>query len=281
MKKGLLFLVCGFLFAYGRAQYCGHFGNPSGPGQCNHHGVQAPKGFSPAYDSLPPFVNSIASTAVIQARFGDTVTFGGQTLTIQWTRIDSIGNLPAGLCWATDTVNNTFDTTGGCIKINGTPCDYPGQYKLNIILTVNIGVSIQTNADAAGFRYFFRLENQGDAEVPVDTSQTAANPFIPYGNSYNCFVGVNESAIQNPQFAIFPNPATTQLNITIAEELIGAQLNIYDVTGALVQTERLLTVGSQLSTGHLPPGIYIAEVNPPAGRAGTAHPAIKRRWVKM
>ncbi len=180
MKKILLSLVIAVSILEVRAQYC--WGNPSGFGQCTHHGVAAPTGITPVSDSIPPFQNGVFSEAVFQVRFNH-IQFGGQLLTVEWFRIDSIGNLPAGLCWATDTVNNTFDSTGGCIKISGTPCGYTGQYGMKIIFTAWVGVPIPTTADVAGYKQFLRLKNSGDIDIPVDTTQSLSNPILFYGNT--------------------------------------------------------------------------------------------------
>lgn len=85
---------------------------------------------------------------------------------------------------------------------------------------------------------------------------------------------IPQFAIQNPQFSLFPNPTTNQLNITIDESLVGAQLNIYSVTGALVQTAQLQTQHAAFNTQQFPSGVYIAEIK-------TRDASIKRKWVKM
>ncbi len=277
MKRGLLFLVCGFLFGVAGAQYCGQFGNPSGPNQCAPTGLTQ-SGFSPKYDSLPPVTNCVSYGQVIEFKNYDTIYFGGQNLVIQWLRFDSIGNLPDGICWATDKTNNTFNSgQTGCIKLMGNPCAAPGQYRLEFWITSKIGgMFVHSNPIDNGPDYFVRVKNPQDADTPVDTTQLNSQPFIPYGAAplcADCIYGISEG-YANPQFTISPNPTTTQLNITIDETLTGAQLNIYSITGALVKTELLLTVNSQLSTVNLPSGVYIAEVK-------TREVSIKRRWVKM
>ena len=145
----------------------------------------------------------------------DTVTFGGQHLTVQGLRIDSITGLPTNVCWATDTANNTFDSTGGCLRLNGSPCAYPGQYKPVIYISVNIGVFISTTADAAGAHVFLRVKNNGDPDTPVDTTQTSANPFITYGENSICG-GSGIANLDNSfnSLAIFPNPFAGKASVT-------------------------------------------------------------------
>src|SRR4051812_33547721 len=98
MKTSLLAFIFLFLsFSKVFPQYCGHFGNPSGPSQCTPSGTLAQAGLSPESDSLPPFLNDSISTTFIEFQNSNTMMFGGQLLTVQSFSIDSIGNLPAGL----------------------------------------------------------------------------------------------------------------------------------------------------------------------------------------
>ncbi len=45
------------------------------------------------------------------------------------------------------------------------------------------GTSVVTDGDAAGMEYFIRLNNPGDAIIPVDTTQTDSTPFLYYGGT--------------------------------------------------------------------------------------------------
>ncbi len=82
------------------------------------------------------------------------------------------------------------------------------------------------------------------------------------------------SATAYPQFTIFPNPATNQINITVDESLLGAQLNIYSLTGALITVLPLQTNNNELSTKNYPPGVYIAEIK----MKNSVH---RLKWVKI
>ncbi len=178
MKKILLFTTCFILVFSVSAQYCGN----SGSSQCTASGAVLQPGLSPMSDSLPPFVNNVASTTVIEFRNFNTVFFGGGQFTLQSLKLDSIENLPNGLCWASDKVNNTYaNSENGCIKVNGTPCDSTGQYKLRIIATAVLtnGFTVQVDASSVGLHYYVRVINSGNAITPVDTLTTI--PFVPYG----------------------------------------------------------------------------------------------------
>ncbi len=62
----------------------------------------------------------------------------------------------------------------------------------------------------------------------------------------------------NNQFAIFPNPATTQFTIANAE--IGTRINVIDITGKVLLTETVNTSTHNISTKDLVSGIYLVQL---------------------
>ncbi len=174
MKKYLLALLIAVTqISFG--QYCGG----SGPGQCAPSGTFVTPGFYPAPSDLPPFVNGQASTTVLEFKNFNVVNFQGNFYTVNSLRIDSVGNLPAGLCWATNKSNNTFiNQEQGCVRINGTPSGPVGEYKLKILVTVDVGVTLQVDAEAAGVSYYVRLIDSCQTAPAVDTLQVPT--FVAY-----------------------------------------------------------------------------------------------------
>lgn len=211
MKKHLYSLFALFLISTGAfAQYCGG----SGPGVCTP-GTLAQPGLSPESINLPPFINGQATNTTIQLKNFNQVVFGGFNLTVQSLTIDTISNLPAGLCWKTNKTNNTFaNSEDGCILVSGTTCAPPGQYKMYIIVTVNVGfTSQQVNADDAGLKYWLRVNNNGDATVAVDTNQTVPFYNVGYSQQTICtqcatFTWQTTGGVQNTSCAT-PNGAFT------------------------------------------------------------------------
>ncbi len=114
----------------------------------------------------------------------------------------------------------------------------------------------------------------------VDTLKRDADEMQSFYNSHilacrnQQTVGLSSIAKDELQILIYPNPATTQLNIQIDEPLVDTKLNIYDVTGALIQTCALAIRNSQFEIQNLSTGVYIAEIK-------TKEASVKRRWVKM
>jgi hypothetical protein len=118
----------------------------------------------------------------------DTVDYGGQIDTIQSFRIDSIANLPQGLCWTTNRANNTFVVgASGCIRISGVTYCQPGQYHLVIIGTLDIGMPIQTNLETFYRKTVIRLiATSASICQPVDTSSSCPDILLyngTYGNA--------------------------------------------------------------------------------------------------
>ncbi|HLP51501.1 MAG TPA: T9SS type A sorting domain-containing protein [Chitinophagales bacterium] len=266
MKTLYTLLIFSYLTVSLQAQYCGHTGNPSGPGQCTPTGLPY-KGFEKS-DSLEPLTNGFASTSVIQFRNYDTVYFQNQGIIIDWVQIDSIGNLPNGLCWSTNKANNRFGPGElGCIKINGTACDDPGQYCLKIIIGASIGVPTIDGPTPQGF--FLRLRNLWDAETPIDTSQTFANPVIFYGNAAACtdiMDGVKRINELEKSLAIAPNPFTNHTTVQFYSSITGNMTQtittllgneVYRKETEVIQGENRLTIDA----GNLSAGIYFYSIS--------------------
>ncbi|MCW3125662.1 MAG: hypothetical protein JWO03_1320 [Bacteroidetes bacterium] len=133
-------------------------------------------GLSPSDSALPcaPFGQVVY----------DTIYFKNFTSTagvpVNSLKFDSI-YLPAGLCWQTNKVNNTFGPgEDGVIYIYGTPTAAPGRYKLRMIIDVNIGVLL-SNQDAealAHLRYFMRISCAG-APCPYLNKTDSTSIFVP------------------------------------------------------------------------------------------------------
>lgn len=194
------------------AQYCGN----SGPTQCTPSGTLPPGSFTPNED-IPCIERGQQVNTIIEFTCYNTVSFSGQLLTFQSLRIDSISNLPPGLCWSTNSANNTFSNSqSGCIRISGVTYFTPGQYKLNIIFTANVGFMMTVNGDAAGMKVFLRLIDPAAAICPpVDTTQTSANDLIPYNGLYSNVAEVKGKmffdANQNQVFDNGEQPVKNQL----------------------------------------------------------------------
>jgi hypothetical protein len=264
MKKVIFtFLTMTAVLAGVNAQYCGG----SGPTVCNPSGTLTEPGLSPSSDSLAPVVNGIANNTTIQFKNFNQFTLSGQTVTVQSLRIDSIGNIPAGLCWQTNKTNNTFaNQEDGCIQVSGLPCANPGQYKLFILVTANIGVPIQTDADAAGLKYFVRAINDNDAVIPVDTNAVGAFNKLPgYSANAVCASGINDTENGVASLQIVPNPISSVATVTFYAEKSGTMTErITNMIGSEILNRSMdVRAGenrSEIIKGDLPSGVYFYTV---------------------
>lgn len=165
------------------AQYCG---GASGSNICTASTSLHNTGFAPREDTLPCIIIGQPYDQVIQFHTPSTFTAGGYTDNLSFLQIDTISNLPCGLCWAMGASN--FQINGnatGCIKISGTTFDAPGEYQLHIIVdatTTFLGFPTDnTDQDLAvqGLRYFLRVKFPGDTCARLDTllaGNTATHP---------------------------------------------------------------------------------------------------------
>ncbi len=265
MKKVIFTLLSfGLLSGSIFAQYCGN----SGTSVCQPSGTLSQPGLSPPSDSLPSVVNGTAPNTVIQFKNFNTFVFGGQQVTVQTLRVDTLRNLPSGLCWATNKANNTWaNQEDGCIKISGTACDNPGQYKLKIIVTANIGLDIQTDADAAGLKYFVRLINSGDSEVAVDTNQTVgfAKP-AGYSATAVCGNGIFDSELFDNSLRVTPNPFNSKALVSFNSDKSGLMTErMTNIIGSEVYRKsvevRLGENTSLIERNNLPAGVYFYSIS--------------------
>jgi hypothetical protein len=111
--------------------------------------------------------------------------------------------------------------------------------------------TIPTSLDSipAGFTGTIYLDDPTDSLAPC-----------MFSYPMSCTVGINELA-SNISFNIYPNPATTIINIDFTEiKSAVATINIYDLTGKIVRsistTERL----SSIERGDLRSGIYFIQL---------------------
>ncbi|MFN8323720.1 MAG: T9SS type A sorting domain-containing protein [Chitinophagales bacterium] len=156
------------------AQHCA---GVSGSSVCTSQTGLTLPGFYPDYQTLPCAVDGVPYDEVISFKAPTTALYQGFNATIDWIRIDSIENLPCGLCWRTNLVRDSM--LGGataCIRVTGTTFDAPGQFKMRIIISVkaHVGFISQTqvlqNAEQFGIKYWAKVKAAPNATcITVDT----------------------------------------------------------------------------------------------------------------
>ena len=72
-------------------------------------------------------------------------------------------------------------------------------------------------------------------------------------------VGINEFTRDN-LFSVYPNPAKSQINVKADAKLLGSIYTVYDNTGKLVLTGKIISENTTIELGNLSGGIYLFSV---------------------
>ena len=169
----ILLLLSSSLFA--SAQTCTGATIPS----CDVADAGDVNGFVPSAE-LPCVVQGQATEIAIP--FKVFATINGDS--VYRMRIESIGNVPCGLCWKSSNSGNVFmKDEAGCFVVRGTTTEAAGQYALNIVLsfdTANSGsfnvsnVQLSSMVSAADLVYV-RLVNENSECAPVNLNGSGLN----------------------------------------------------------------------------------------------------------
>ena len=81
-------------------------------------------------------------------------------------------------------------------------------------------------------------------------------------------VPLSVSTFLNEQFTIFPNPASNLVNITNTQNLIVEEVSIYDLSGKLLKTQKVVsTENTELNIEELAAGTYMFHIKTKEGTA--------------
>jgi len=246
------------------AQYCGG----SATSVCSPRPATDTAGLTPTPQELPCIIRGVAVDQVIFFENFKSYNLNGSNLTIDSLKLDSIGNLPAGLCWKTNKSSNTFaGGEVGCIRVTGTTTAASGQYKLKIIATVYTPLVKLTKQDAetlADLRYYVRVNCPNLTCPDVDTTNGKTTAFISYNQ--NCNVGINEASKDFNSLTVVPNPFNSSSTLSfIAEKDENYTVTITNIIGAVVATKNVsATVGPnevKIERNGLAAGVYIVNLS--------------------
>lgn len=144
-------------------------------------------GFSPPYTQLACRTQGQLVDDTIYFVPQTTIAYAGVTVIVDSVTIDSIENLPAGLCWASNKVGNTFAAGEHAVmEISGAQTGAPGQYRLRVIATVYTNLATLSNIDLGPYLneyYYLRVACANGNCLPVDTVHGINSPFIAYTGS--------------------------------------------------------------------------------------------------
>ena len=145
-------------------------------------------------------------------------------------------------------------------------------------------VNAQWELVAAGGNYY-RLRNRGTGlfldgmdrttngaacgQYANTNSTNAQWQLVPVSSSARTAEVALKSTLEADQLAeglaLYPNPVRETLHIQLGQEERLATARLFNLSGQLMMSNRLITTDSQLSVGHLQPGVYFVEVTTTTG----------------
>ena len=222
---------------------------------------------------LYPVTDSLPCTVIGQA-VADTLYFTNfttiQGFTVVSVTIDSINNLPYGVCWATNVTGNTFPAgQNGVIFLIGIPNDAPAQYKMAIHLsaTTDIGQIPDFNLETVtGYRYYVRLAWPGCPCPPLDSVGGVDSAYIYY-TSATCEAAGIKAVNQNfSDLSVVPNPFSQTATVSFSSNVSGTfSLQLIDMLGEAVSTQNVRVVSGnnefRIKGNGLSQGVYILHIS--------------------
>lgn len=251
MKKLSFTLLSAMLIsagAFAQSLPCGNSGAAvCTPGNLAQNGFENP-------DSIECFESGVAGEVIVKFKnFTSLVIPGTGPVTVYYLRIDSILNLPCGVCWATNKSNNVF--AGGeqaCIKFTGTTTDQVGQYKLRLVVKAQItsgAYNPQALVDPPGgleayentipnTKLYAKVKANGSSTcAAVDTSATANNKV---GNPANCSTGIGEINAAINGLKIVPSNVNSTASVSFfSSESAEVKAFVTDITGRVVWNKEI------------------------------------------
>ena len=258
-------LVAAGLFVSGAAFSQACPGGTFGSNVCTPLGNLIEPGLYPKPDSLPCVFQGQYADITLQFKNFDSLEFGGQKVRIHKITVNSITNLPCGMCWSTNKSDNSWaNQEDGCIRVAGSTNDPAGQYKLNITVSALLGTPPLTipinniNADAAGLRYDVKVYTAG-ANCPFPQSIDTSITGLTAGTG--CAVGINNPSSDISGVQITPNPVNSNAVVSFTAEKGGVYTEtITDLVGRTVHTSQIEVIQgtntTQINRGSLPAGVY-------------------------
>jgi hypothetical protein len=235
-------------------------------------------GSSPSYygigvlDSIPCVVRGGAMNNITtKIKIYNTFNSNAGRVNVLKLRIDSITNLPCGMCWSTNSPTNEFLADAlCCLNIKGATNDQVGQYKMGFYLSVALTDTSTydvtgVTADEGSIYLYLRVQNQGGACPHVDTS--AGSQRLVSSCLYS---GINEPSVQLRDLAMQPNPMSNEAKITFATDNGGdVHIKVISIVGSKVYDNTISAKAGineiAFSRKSLPSGIYILSVGTSKG----------------
>ncbi len=225
---------------------------PSGTNVCNGDSVLLTANTGTNYSwqwylGGTQIAGAISSTYYAKAAGSYTVTIDSSTATATSPAVVITANCGSGTITATITAPNTNICNGD-----------------SVLLTANSGTgysyiwNLNGNAIAGATLATYYAKNIGAYTVTIDSlSATGTSPSVTITDT-GCINGI--ATINTAEFAVYPNPASTLLNIHSTQSMAGSNLRVYDLVGRLVISQVLTGTSNAVDVATLANGTYIYHV---------------------
>ncbi len=82
-----------------------------------------------------------------------------------------------------------------------------------------------------------------------------------FEDAYNALLVLGlEDQLLSEQFALYPNPVSTNVNISFPQNIEQAEISVYNVLGKLVLKKQISTLNNSIDVSNLTSGMYIASI---------------------
>ena len=237
---------------------------------------------SPGLDTAAFFISLTKNAAaVLNVGFALTPTTGGwQHVAIPLATFYSNANTPDTLSLQFFSSNSNVPLIGSTLLVDAIHLGYVSQpstltatitaggatafcHTDSVLLSANTGTNytyqwnISGNVIPGATSSTYEAHTAGSYTVTIDSlGSTATSNAIVVTNT-TC-VGINNVAAAS--VSIYPNPATSLLNINSTENLSGNTLQVYDVVGQLVINQTLEGNNNAINVAKLSNGTYIIRI---------------------
>jgi hypothetical protein len=193
-----------------------------------------------------------------------TITFDNYPEETSWTLKTSGGSsVAAGGTYASQADGSTIN-----IPINGLADDC---YVFTMLDTYGDGMCCSYGSGS------YTLKVTGGVTIVTGgtfTSSAVTNFCIPYSpSSYAATTNSVDNVIPKPAVNVYPNPASSYINVQVANAKANGMISIYSATGALVKVVEMDENESEVDISELPSGLYLITVE-------TKKEAITKQFIK-
>ncbi len=68
---------------------------------------------------------------------------------------------------------------------------------------------------------------------------------------------IYEPNVSDNKLSVYPNPATTTVNVSVPESYIGQTINLVSMNGSIVLTQKILQQNTVIDVSTVPAGNYV------------------------